>query len=73
MSASLAPSAGGIAPLTGAAVSLTRKAIMSAIASGATAWAITSAGNVAPVCGGVEQLRRDRVHPDPGRAELPHG
>jgi hypothetical protein len=23
-----------------------------------------------PVCGGVEQLRRDRVHPDPVRAQL---
>jgi hypothetical protein len=63
------PQAGRIAPLTGAAASLARKAITAAIASGATAWAVTSAGTWlgSP---GVEQLRRDPVHPDPVRAEL---
>src|SRR5712691_5939798 len=46
-----APYAGNIAPLTGAAASLTRKAITPAIASGATACAITSAGNMARFLG----------------------
>jgi hypothetical protein len=42
---------GSIAPLHGAAASLTRNAITSAIASGAPACAITSAGNVARLAG----------------------
>jgi hypothetical protein len=47
MSATLyAPYAGSIAPLTGAAASLTRKAITAAIVSGATACFSTSAGNM---------------------------
>jgi hypothetical protein len=44
-------------PLTGAAASLTRKAFTPAIASGATACVITSAGKVARFGGSVEQLR----------------
>src|SRR5678815_3697902 len=46
-----APYAGRMAPLTGAAASLTRNAITPAIASGAAACAITSAGNVARLSG----------------------
>jgi len=35
-----------------------------------TACAIVSAGKVDRLVGGVEQLRRDRVHPDPVRAQF---
>jgi hypothetical protein len=65
-----APQADTTAPLTGAARSLTRKAMMSAAASGRTACARTSAGKTRPVSGGVKKLRGDRGHPDTVRAQL---
>ena len=63
----LAPEA---APLTGAARSLTRKAMMSAATSGRTACASTSAGKTVRFSGGVKKLRGDCVHPDTVRAQL---
>ena len=65
-----APYAGRMAPLMGAAASLTRKATTSAIASGATACASTSLGNAARFARRVKELRRDAVDPNPERAQL---
>jgi len=65
-----APQAGTTAPPTGAARPLTRKAMMSAAASGRTACAGTSAGKTRPVSGGVKKLRGDCVHPDTVWAQL---